>query len=115
MRPIILTCCGETTPSAHEAATCPSCGASFTEMQLEQLQGEQVSRLPVVDLRAASAMLGRPPESIRAEWDLLEPIYGVLGLDFVFPITAIRRYASERNLAPSRAPRVLLIDRPAHQ
>lgn len=117
---IILTCCGETVETVGaEPVECPACSTHFPEVDVERLQREQITKIPVVDLHRAQDMLGRPAEWIneRRLSRELEPVYyGKLRLDFVIPITAIRRLANKYNLPvkprPISAGSLLWIDRP---
>ena len=116
MNEIILTCCGETARPAGEAISCPRCDTQFTEVQLEQLMLQELTQIPVVDPLRAGNMLSEPTAKIFEQRHMLEPIYGVLQLDVVFPITAIRRFATERNLTITPRPvenGVLWINTPA--
>jgi hypothetical protein len=68
-------------------------------------------------LRAAN-MLNQRPEWVAEQRQMLEPIYGGLSSDFVFPITAIRRFAREQNLSVTPRPienGVLWFNRPRDQ
>ena len=116
MNEIILTCCGETVPSAGEEITCPACGTLLNEDRLEELVLQEFSQIPAVDTLRARNMLGLSDAEILRQRQLLEPIYGVLQLDVVFPITAIRRFATEHNMTIKPRPvenGVLWINKPA--
>lgn len=68
-------------------------------------------------------MLSQPPatlfdqrQSLKAIYPWSDPDLALLGIDFVFPITAIRRFATERNLRITPLPAsggVLWITAPA--
>jgi len=99
---IILTCCGQTIPAGGmEPVNCPACSTHFDEADIEQLQAEQVTKLPVVDVLRATSMLAHPADWINKmrEERRLEPVhYAFLGMPFVFEITSVRRLADELNL-----------------
>jgi hypothetical protein len=101
---IILTCCGETTPRAAGPISCPACGTQFTEIQVDQILLRELTYIPVVDAVRAGEMLSQPTAAISQHRQMLEPIFGVLSLDAVFPITAIRRFATECNLTIAPRP-----------
>ena len=99
MKDIILPCCGELVPAPPREINCPKCGTHFTEVQVDSAQLEELSSVPVVDVVRAARMLNRPQEWIVQQKQLLDPIpAAALGLDFVFPLTAIRRFATELGL-----------------
>jgi hypothetical protein len=87
----------------------------FTERQVEQLQMQQLEQIPVVDILRAANMLNQSVGWILERRASLEPIHHVLGLDIVFPITAVGRFAVESNLPLTPRPiesGVLWVDRP---
>jgi hypothetical protein len=118
MNEIILPCCGESIPGPPGEVACPSCGTPFTGEQVEGFQLKELTSIPVVDVLHAARMLGRPPDWVGAQRQLFEPIYGALSLDFVFPLTAIRRFAREQGLALTPLPienGLLWVNRPGHR
>lgn len=94
--------------------TCPACRAQFTEDDLDRLQVQEIALLPNVEPCHAARMLGMPAAALHEQRHLLEAKPNPLpGIDYVFPLTAIRRFAAERRLAITPGPVVLWLDKPA--
>ncbi|MDR3719762.1 MAG: hypothetical protein P4K98_13265 [Bryobacteraceae bacterium] len=115
MNEVILTCCGHIVTAPPADVTCLGCGTRFTERQVEQLQIQQLEQIPVVDILRAANMLNQTEGWIFERRASLEPMHHVRGLDVVFPITAVRRFAIESNLPLTPRPienGVLWVNRP---
>ena len=100
MNDIILPCCGGAVSAPPRELDCPACGTHFSEQQVDGVQIQEITSVPVVDVLRAAKMLNQPEEWIVHNRQLLDPMPGAaLGLSFVFPLTAISRFATERNLS----------------
>ena len=107
MDKVVLICCGETVvlDSGPVRLKCPQCGTDFAEAQIVELQTQEISQVPLVDLTRACSMLNKPADWINARrtGGTLEAQYGVPmsygpPLDFAFPIEAVRRLATAEGL-----------------
>jgi hypothetical protein len=104
MNDIVLVCCGEAVPPPPGDIDCPACGTHFTAGQTEQLQMREIQDIPMVDVRCAARMFNQTQQWIFERRQVLKPIHGYRGLDFVFPLAAIRRFATEQKLTLTPRP-----------
>lgn len=104
MNDIILQCCGQAVPAPPCEIDCPACGTHFTELQVDGVQIQEITHVPVVDVLRAARILNQPAAWISQREEMLDPIYGGLGLRVVFPLTAIRRFATARSLTITPLP-----------
>jgi hypothetical protein len=119
MNKVILTCCGAFVSVGAEQIGCPACGARWSAAQIEALQVEELAKIPVVDPLRAGRMLARTVNWILQQRSALEAMHSVTlsgttqAVEVGFPLTALRRFATERNLAvrPLAANSVLWVDR----
>jgi hypothetical protein len=104
MNEIILTCCGQAIPAPPAAITCPGCGTVFAEDQVEQIRMQELEEIPVVDFLRLKQMLSQTEDYILDHRAALEAQPGSdarqpnLVFEMIFPISAVRRFATERNL-----------------
>jgi hypothetical protein len=104
MGDIILTCCGQAVPVPPCELDCPACGSHFAEVEVEGLQMQEIDSVPAVDVLRAARMLDQSPDWIAQRRQMLDAIPGGLELPFVFPLTAVRRFATEQSLSITPLP-----------
>jgi hypothetical protein len=104
MNDIILPCCGSAVPPPPREISCTGCGSYFTEVQVDGVQMKEINLVPGIDDLGAARMLNQTKDWIVQHEHLLDPIRGALGLRCVFPLTAIRSFATVRSLTITPLP-----------